>query len=414
MSYNYEQDQFIEYHHQVGDYPTVTPSSATGTTCGGGGDGGVRHHQETYEEHHRGPRGTALLLGGVAVLDTGMNIRPATGLGGFNTFYERYAEGVSSTVTRSTCSTAVSSNTPPGGNVRRMMRSRWRSSLGINMEDTSELGDHSETNEGFAAHSSNNHHLAASRSGSLDFLFSEQKHEGSMHSKPLPLPASRRYSLDFQVSKIGPEYQNNPRVHDDGHYSGRQCTNQGTDFGKNEDNEEGTTSMCSSHSSPVVSSSDSKGAYSADNTAHPKSFDPSSPYYSSEFMANYEGDLKVLIEHMTKSESTREHVNKIKAMMNWNDESKLKTQRSGGSRCDSTSRPRGLSGSAIKSARRKQSKKDCSRPDHSTHRAGPASFTMTPLTRTLTSITSTSPRRVPRRRSSLGLQLFKSQYFPDC
>ncbi len=49
MSYNYEQDQFIEYHHQVGDYPTVTPSSATGTTCGGGGDGDIHPALQEYK-----------------------------------------------------------------------------------------------------------------------------------------------------------------------------------------------------------------------------------------------------------------------------------------------------------------------------------------------------------------------------
>ena len=165
-------------------------------------------------------------------------------------------------------------------------------------------------------------------------------------------------------------------------------------------------------------------------------FDPSSPYYSSKFAASYQEYLKSLIECMDESQKTRMRVNNIK---------KLLKKQNPASNTTSTStttnttlirqNTKGVSYSAIKCARRKNRspKPSMYKTLEENHDDEPImsttvvpfeipesvsiSTSSTPMA-TSSSLNSTTcnmkmPRRVSRRRSSVAVQAFKNQFFPD-
>ena len=146
-------------------------------------------------------------------------------------------------------------------------------------------------------------------------------------------------------------------------------------------------------------------------------FDLSSPNFSPRFASSYEGYLKSLIECMNQSEQTRARVNKIKTLMKLKENSKFTPFK-------------GISYSTIKGARRKNSKelnrspRTCS-PESDTRRTStctaweredePVSWIhpysphdgLPPQTMVSQSFS------LPRRRSSLALQSFQMDFFPD-
>ncbi len=133
-------------------------------------------------------------------------------------------------------------------------------------------------------------------------------------------------------------------------------------------------------------------------------FDTSSPSYSSKFMSDYENDLKQLIECMNKSDATRDKVKEVKAKMNW--EVISNQFKENGKSSDSHSPFHPERGGGFRNRLGSDypmttffSSSDLDRP----------SFAVTPLVRA----PSTPMKRMQPRRSSLDLQGYMSQYFPD-
>jgi len=126
-------------------------------------------------------------------------------------------------------------------------------------------------------------------------------------------------------------------------------------------------------------------------------FDPSSPNYTSDIAFDYQQYLKDLINCMNRSQQTRRKVDSIKKLMKQYGKSKTTSNLS-------LNNKKGLSYAAIKQARRKpRLGPGGDDGDNLVSSSSPTATFAPPLT----------SRRVSRRRSSIAVQAFKMQFFPD-
>ena len=159
-----------------------------------------------------------------------------------------------------------------------------------------------------------------------------------------------------------------------------------------------STSTCASAASSACSSTQN---HTVENSSP---LNPNSPYYSVKFANSYENKLHGLIQCMNDSEQSRLRVNKIKILMK---RTTTKNTRSHHSILENTSLIRNnkkqISYAAIKSAR---SKKRINLAQRSVS-------AFRPFTTCHEQKKHTMPRRVSRRRSSLAMQSYAMQFFPD-
>lgn len=358
-----------------------------------------------------------------------------------------------------------------------------RASLGISMEDIMELT--AETSSisapgsefGFKSMSLGKDKdaqktMRAWRRTSLDLLFSTVNH-GHMAGKEEGLGESSEAAwassiLDDDVARNHNEYES--------------CQDDTTDLPRRScslssaSTAASASSFIANHtiSSSIITTGLSPASDAAASSKLPP-FDPSSPYYSSKFVANYQTYLKCLLECMDDSQRTRKRVDSIKKTLkkhNTSFKSLLaknlvsmgsmeNLSSSTGALIDVQKKTKGMSYSAIKKARRKKKRQQLQRKHHQQDGDYPigvsssASVSCPAATTSFQKEISTKctpqyqdfliheqPRcqstsfnaeinhfesaiptefldsshaamRVSRRRSSVGVQAFKNKFFPD-
>jgi hypothetical protein len=268
-----------------------------------------------------------------------------------------------------------------------------RGSIGISMEDIIELTGESQGSASAAGYGHGPTKSKAWRRSSLDLIISSDKQIPDAEDLDTSFHYSKSMSMSMHVTK--------------------------------EDN-----------STQSTATSTSQYERTTERRRTPP-FDPSSPYYSSKFAASYQEYLKSLIECMDESQKTRMRVNNIKKLLKKQNPASNTTI----TRTSSTSNTlirqntKGVSYSAIKCARRKNRspKPSMLKTLEENHDDEPImsttvvpfeipesvsiSTSSTPMA-TSSSLNSTTcnmkmPRRVSRRRSSVAVQAFKNQFFPD-
>ena len=299
-----------------------------------------------------------------------------------------------------------------------------RGSLGISMEDIIELTGES---QGYASAAGYGHGPTKSkawRRASLDLIISSDKQ----------IPADAEdLDTSFHNSKSMSRSTHVTKEDTTAWASGALNDGDGSiDF------EQPTADLMRSPSSSSESTATSTSQYErTTERRRTPPFDPSSPYYSSKFAASYQEYLKSLIECMDESQKTRMRVNNIKKLLKKQNPASNTTI----TRTSSTSNTlirqntKGVSYSAIKCARRKNRspKPSMLKTLEENHDDEPImsttvvpfeipesvsiSTSSTPMaTSSLLNSTTCNmkmPRRISRRRSSVAVQAFKNQFFPD-
>lgn len=268
-----------------------------------------------------------------------------------------------------------------------------RGSIGISMEDIIELTGESQGSASAAGYGHGPTKSKAWRRSSLDLIISSDKQIPDAEDLDTSFHYSKSMSMSMHVTK--------------------------------EDN-----------STQSTATSTSQYERTTERRRTPP-FDPSSPYYSSKFAASYQEYLKSLIECMDESQKTRMRVNNIKKLLKKQNPASNTTI----TRTSSTSNTlirqntKGVSYSAIKCARRKNRspKPSMLKTLEENHDDEPImsttvvpfeipesvsiSTSSTPMaTSSLLNSTTCNmkmPRRISRRRSSVAVQAFKNQFFPD-
>ena len=298
-----------------------------------------------------------------------------------------------------------------------------RGSLGISMEDIIELTGESQGSASAAGYGHGPTKSKAWRRSSLDLIISSDKQ----------IPDAEDLDTSFHNSKSMSRSTHVTKEDTTAWASGALNDGDGSiDF------EQPTADLMRSPSSSSESTATSTSQYErTTERRRTPPFDPSSPYYSSKFAASYQEYLKSLIECMDESQKTRMRVNNIKKLLKKQNPASNTTI----TRTSSTSNTlirqntKGVSYSAIKCARRKNRspKPSMLKTLEENHDDEPImsttvvpfeipesvsiSTSSTPMA-TSSSLNSTTcnmkmPRRISRRRSSVAVQAFKNQFFPD-
>ena len=262
-----------------------------------------------------------------------------------------------------------------------------RCSLGISMEDIYELtGDNMRTFDSSSSLSVQSPRHKSSKRTSLDLVLSDKNDSVQMHAYCEP---SNETFSGSSPDIVLPDNIDSVQVH-----TCREPSNENFSVDRiaSPDREQNQTSWKRSRRVSVVASQEEFSDYLSSPP-----FDPSSPHYTSGIAFDYQQYLKDLINCMNRSQQTRRKVDSIKKLMKQNGNSKTTSSLS-------LNNKKGLSYAAIKQARRKpRLGPEGDESDNVVSSSSPAATFAPPL----------KSRRIPRRRSSLAVQAFKMQFFPD-
>lgn len=161
---------------------------------------------------------------------------------------------------------------------------------------------------------------------------------------------------------------------------------------------------CSSTSTFASAASSACSSTQNHTVENSSPLNPNSPYYSVKFANSYENKLHGLIQCMNDSEQSRLRVNKIKILMKRATTKNTRSHHSIENTSLIRSNKKQISYAAIKSARSNQKRINLAQRSVSAFK---------PFTTCHEQKKHTMPRRVSRRRSSLAMQSYAMQFFPD-